>query len=162
MYLPTQVTCLEGRAVPTAVSFTHPTSEGPHTLNGQLLPSESPLGLNHGSILAPFPDQLPRALVPLLGSQELPHQLARDPPAAPSPHHQPCHGGPTARNLGSSPDRSGGLGSQQENPGLPGAFGGGGLIPALAARRTMPACPLDRKTQRWLPAPGCFQKRNLI
>lgn len=60
--------------------------------------------------------------------------------------HQPCHRAPTAGNLGSSPERSGGLGGQQENPGLPGAFGGGGLIPALAARQTMPACPLDRKT----------------
>lgn len=90
VYLPTQVTCLEGRAVPAAVHFTLPPSEGPLTLNGQLLPSESPSGLSHGSILAPFPDQLPRALVLLLGSQELPHQLARGPPAAPPPTTSPA------------------------------------------------------------------------
>ena len=54
MYIPTQVTCLEGRAVPAAVHFTLPTSEGPHTLNGQLLPSESPLGVEEKKTIGPI------------------------------------------------------------------------------------------------------------
>lgn len=43
-------------------------------------PRKSPSGLKHFSILAPFPDQLPRALAPLLGSQETLHQLTEPPP----------------------------------------------------------------------------------
>ena len=53
-------------------------------------PRKSPSGLKHFSILAPFPDQLPRALAPLLGSQETLHQLTEPPPPPllPPPAHR--------------------------------------------------------------------------
>ena len=57
----------------------------PHALTGPLLPLEGPPASLLLSILAPFLDQLPRALVPLLCSQEPLCQPASQPASRPEP-----------------------------------------------------------------------------
>lgn len=111
----------------------------PYTLTGQLLPSESPSGLNRFSILAPSQDQLSRALVPLLCSAHRSHFASRPEPPSAMPSRA------KSWEVGLSPSQVWLAWQPMGKPRAPGSSGR--RKPDLSSGcQMMPACPLDRKT----------------